>query len=262
MNIAKKKNIRTIFVGAAVLAAPLLFFLLVPPFGQDPSYHRFADTRPFLQTPNFLNVLSNTAFVAVGCYGLVLLGRKKLVHDNTSGFPAYALFFLGLTLTGFGSGYYHLAPDNATLTWDRLPMTIAFTALTVAVLSEHVRRGIERWILYPLLALGLFSVWYWQHTEQLGHGDLRMYVIFQFLPMILIPAVCVLFRSRFTRQSDLYAVLGFYVLAKVAEHFDAAIFGLTGSISGHSLKHLFAAMGAYWVARMLLKRTKTRSAIA
>ncbi len=83
-----------------------------------------------------------------------------------------------------------------------------------------------------------------------------MYVIFQFLPMILIPAGCVLFRSRFTRQSDLYAVLGFYVLAKVAEHFDAAIFGLTGSISGHSLKHLFAAMGAYWVARMLLREQR------
>jgi len=88
-------------------------------------------------------------------------------------------------------------------------------------------------------------------------GDLRMYVIFQFLPMILIPAVCILFRSRFTRQSDLYAVLGFYVLAKVAKHFDAALLGLTGSISGHSLKHLFAAMGAYWVARMLTKRKRT-----
>lgn len=107
-----------------------------------------------------------------------------------------------------------------------------------------------------LLALGLFSVWYWRHTGQLGLEDLRMYVIFQFLPMILIPAVCILFRSRFTRRSDLYAVLGFYVLAKVAEHFDAALLGLTGSISGHSLKHLFAAMGAYWVARMLTKRKR------
>lgn len=73
MNTAKKKDIRTIFVGAAVLAAPLLFFLLVPPFGQDPSYHRFADTRPFLMIPNFLNALSNTALVAVGCYGADIL---------------------------------------------------------------------------------------------------------------------------------------------------------------------------------------------
>ncbi len=143
MNTAKKKNIRTILIGAAVLTAPLLFFLLVPPFGQDPSYHRFADTRHFLQTPNFLNVLSNTAFVAVGCYGLVLLVARNSYTTIPPGSRITALFFLGLTLTGFGSGYYHLAPDNATLTWDRLPMTIAFTALTVAVLSEHVRRGLS-----------------------------------------------------------------------------------------------------------------------
>lgn len=250
----RTRHALSLSVGTALIIA--LFYLFVPPFGQDLSYHAFADTRTALNIPNALNVISNIAFVAVGLYGIILLAHRKLVHDNPATAPSYAIFCIGLILTGFGSGYYHLAPDNATLVWDRLPMTIAFTALTVSILDEHVLRGIGRRLLYPLLALGLFSVWHWQHTEQLGRGDLRMYVLFQFLPMLLIPAVCILFRSRFSRHNDLYGVLGFYGLAKLAEHFDAALLSATGVVSGHSLKHLFAATGAYWVLRMLMKRRK------
>lgn len=249
---------RTIALTAGIAIVATLFYLVVPPFGQDPSYHAFADTKTMLNIPNFMNVVSNLAFVAVGINGLVLLAHQRLLHDNTAVFPSYALFCIGILLTGFGSGYYHLAPQNTTLVWDRLPMTIVFTTLTVTVLSEHVRQGMERWLLYPLLSLGLFSVWYWQYTEQLGRGDLRLYVLFQFLPMLLIPAVCTLFRSRYTRHNDLYAVLGFYGLAKLAEHFDAAILSATGVVSGHSLKHFFAAMGAYWVLRMLINRQAQR----
>jgi hypothetical protein len=37
-------------------------------------------------------------------------------------------------------------------------------------------------------------------------------------------------------------MLVFYVLAKLAELFDHGIFAAGGVISGHSLKHLFAAL--------------------
>jgi hypothetical protein len=198
--------------------------------------------------------------VAVGLWGLSLCRLGKLVHDNPEKHPVYAFFFTGVALTGLGSSYYHWAPDNSTLVWDRLPMALSFAAFTVAVLSEHVKRGIERWLLYPLLSVGVFSVIYWYVTELHGRGDLRFYALIQFLPVLMIPRVCIMFQSRFTRHVDIYLVLGFYAFATLAEHFDEAIFSLTSAVSGHTLKHLLAAVGVFSVVRMLrARRTKPES---
>jgi hypothetical protein len=38
----------------------------------------------------------------------------------------YLVMFAGLSLTAFGSGYYHLAPDNARLVWDRIAIMMVF----------------------------------------------------------------------------------------------------------------------------------------
>jgi hypothetical protein len=49
--------------------------------------------------------------------------------------------------------------------------------------------------------------------------------------------------------------VGFYVLAKILETGDRQIFALTGhTVSGHTLKHLAAAMAGYWMLRMLRRR--------
>jgi hypothetical protein len=237
--------------------AVVFFFWLTPPIAQEAAYHQFADSRGSLGIPNLANVLSNLAFVAVGLWGLSLCQMGKLVHDNEKKYPVYALFFAAVALTGLGSSYYHWGPNNSTLVWDRLPMALSFTAFTVAVLSEHMKRGVERWLLYPLLSVGVFSVIYWYVTESHGQGDLRFYALVQFLPVLMIPLVCIMFQSRFTRHVDIYLVLGCYGLAMLAEHFDKAIFSLTSTVSGHTLKHLLAALGVFWVIRMLrLRRTR------
>ena len=236
--------------------AVLLFFALVPPIAQAPAYHGFADGRGVAGIPNFLNVISNLPFLAMGLRGLFLLGQGRLVHDNLDGFPVYAVFFTGVALTSLGSSWYHLAPGNGTLVWDRLPMALSFAALTTAVLSEHLEPGIERWLLYPLVGFGGFSVLYWYLTELQGRGDLRPYAVVQFLPMLMVPLIFVLFQSRFTRRGNIYLVMGFYVLAKLAEHLDLAIFTLTSAVSGHTLKHLLAALGVMQVLRMLELRRK------
>ena len=60
--------------------------------------------------------------------------------------------------------------------------------------------------------------------------------------------------SRFAdamAAADLVVALAFYLAAKVAESYDAAIYGSGGIVSGHTLKHLLAAMGAWWLLRML-----------
>jgi len=239
-------------------AAPVLAFLaLAPPIPQDPAYHRFADSRTLLKIPHFWNVFSSLPLLLIGGWGLWLERRRRLVHDNPPGAPVYLLFFTGVALTGIGSAGYHWSPDNHTLFWDRLPMTMGFTTLAVGVLAEHVSAGLARRLLVPLLVLGAASVIYWQVTEQFGRGDLRPYAVAQFLPLLVLPAVCLLFRSRFTRSRDLWGVLVLYLLAKLAEQFDAQLFELTGRwLGGHALKHLLAALAVCWLVRMLRRRRR------
>src|SRR5262249_54819854 len=115
-----------------------------------------------------------------------------------------------------------------------------------------VRTGL--WLLPVLVAAGLASVLYWHFTEQAGHGDLRPYYLVQIVPMVTIPLM-LLFPSRYTRTGDLFIVVGLYALAKVFEFRDGPIFAWGELISGHTLKHLMAALAAYVVLRMLQKRS-------
>jgi hypothetical protein len=182
--------------------------------------------------------------------------KGKLVHDNEKNYPVYLVFFIGVALTGLGSSYYHGSPDNSTLLWDRLPMTVIFVTFFVAIVSEHMNPCIGQCLLYPLLGIGLFSVVYWYLTELQGRGDLRLYGLIQFLPFLMVLLICVICHSRFTRGQDIYVTLGSYGLAKLFEYFDKAVFSLTGIIGGHTMKHLFAAFGTFWFLRMLRLRGK------
>jgi hypothetical protein len=230
--------------------------LLVPPIPQDPAYHRFADGRALLGVPNALNVLSNLPFTVVGILGIAaLLGSRRITFVDPAERRAYVVFFVGVLFTGLGSGYYHLAPDNDRLVWDRLPMTVAFMALLAAVVTERVgvRQGTR--LLVPFVTIGLVSVLLWHFTERAGAGDLRLYALVQFLPLLVVPALMGLYPSRYTRGTDIFGVVVLYGLAKVFELGDAAILGLGHLVSGHTLKHLSAAAATWWVFRMLTNRT-------
>lgn len=158
--------------------------------------------------------------------------------------------FIGVTLVCFGSGYYHLAPDNNTLVWDRLPMSIGFMGLLVAVLSEHVNPRLEKYFLAPAIVLGLASVLVWHYTD-----DLRPYILVQFLPLMTIPAVLLLTQRPGPDRGYLLTALAVYMVSKLAEYYDHAIFSLTSeTISGHSLKHLLAATALFVIYWMLRKR--------
>lgn len=194
-----------------------------------------------LATVNFWNVTSNLPFLLVGATGLWLL-RSRNHHGMVDTLhTAYIIFFLGVFVTGFGSSWYHLAPDNDTLVWDRLPMTVAFMALFVIVIGEHVCEQSARRLLIPLLLTGTASVFYWQYTESIGSGDLRPYALVQFLPMILIPAILLLYPARFYSRQVFWGMIALYALSKVFEHFDHEIYNAGQLLSGHSIKHLVAA---------------------
>ncbi len=240
----------------SISAAVLVTVYVQGPIPQDPSYHEFADQRAVFGVPNFWNVITNVPFVIVGMIGMSHISLGK----TTGGLPGlrreYFAFFLGVCATGFGSMFYHLTPSNQTLLWDRIPMTIAFGAFFCAVVGEHISLPAGRNMFWPLIALGTGSVLYWYATESSGCGDLRLYALVQYLPLLLIPVIVILFKSNLAPVTYLWAACGAYAAAKLAESFDKTIYGAGYILSGHSVKHLAAAYGAFAFS-VALRRRKT-----
>lgn len=235
-------------------------FLCVPffmePVPQDLGYHQFADQRPFLGLPNGMDVLSNIPFIIAGLWGLVFLVGSCGRLANNALLVQYCIFFAGILLTGLGSSYYHINPDNDTLFWDRLPMTIAFMAFFSSLISEQINRKAGSLLLPPLLLIGAFSVGYWAWTEKSGAGDLRLYALVQYLPLILTPLILVLYKSPGKYAGYVAALLVCYAASKGFELYDIEIYALGNMVSGHTLKHVAAALGSLCILKMLYVRKK------
>jgi hypothetical protein len=251
--ISRRSGIAVFFIVTVVVVLAAALARRVP---QPPSYHQFADQRAWLGIPNFANVTSNFPFAVVGIWGFCFVWSargSRQFQDKRERWP-YALAFFGLFLTAFGSSYYHLAPDNARLVRDRLPMTLVFMPLVAAMIVERISVKAGLWLLPVLTAIGAASVWQWYVSELHGQGDLRIYAAVQVYGLVIF-LVALLLPPRYTRSTDSLWVVGFYALAKVLETWDRQMFALTGrSVSGHTLKHLAAAMAGYWVLRILMKR--------
>lgn len=240
-------------IGVTLLAAAAA--LLIPAMPQPVAYHDFADHREALGIHNFLDVASNIGFLVVGIAGVIVaLGRRAHFQSSVERWP-YVIFFMGVLLTAAGSAYYHLVPDNETLFWDRLPMTIAFMALVCSQIVDriNVRAGLA--LLLPMLMLGAASVMYWHATERAGVGNVIPYGILQGYSVFILLLMAALTPSRYTHGNYLYWVFGWYALSKVLETFDAEVLGLGHVVSGHTLKHFVAAFAGVAVYLMLTRRT-------
>lgn len=237
---SSQKVLLVIVVAAAAIAG----MLLVDPIPQNPDYHRFADARTLFGIPNFWNVASNLPFLLAGGLGLLQVRRVASADLATH----YRMFSLAIALVAFGSAWFHLSPSTPTLVWDRLPMTVAFMSLLSAVIADRISWVAGRALLWPLIVAGIGSIAWWLRTETAGAGDLRPYGLVQFLPMALIPLMLLMWRGEGLSSRLLWMAFGAYVLAKVAEQSDAALFAATG-MGGHALKHLVAALAAWWIVR-------------
>lgn len=233
---------RLIVILTVTLVLIAAVFLFTPPIPQDPAYHRFSDVRNLFSIPNFWNVMSNLPFLLVGVAGVWYLrdNADRVCVPGTV--VAYQVFFAGVLLTAFGSAYYHLAPANETLVWDRLPMTISFAGLLTIIIAEFVSGNAARRLLVPFLLFGIASVAYWAWTESRGVGDLRPYALVQFLPILLIPVVLLTHQPTIGQRKYFWWMLMFYLVAKGLEFLDPAILSMGNLISGHSLKHVAASM--------------------
>jgi hypothetical protein len=257
---------RRVWILLAAVAAAIVAVFLFPAIPQSEAYHNFADQRSLLGLPNCLNVISNAPFLFIGLAGMGFTLRgtresKNLFVAASERWPWFA-FFAGVALTAFGSAWYHHRPNDHTLVWDRIPMTIGFMALVAAVVAERisVRAGVR--LLVPLIALGIGSVIYWDVTQARGHGDLRPYAIAQFGSLLGLILMFALFPARYTRSLDFVVALAFYGVAKIFEAADKLVFAAGHIVSGHTIKHLFAALSTYWIFRMLRLRSPIRASSA
>jgi hypothetical protein len=251
-----RRNAALGLIFVTVLVALLAF--LFPRTPQPLSYHNFADERPWMGISNFGDVASNVAFAVFGFWGLFYLlplsqteirSRFRDVRERW----LWIVVFFGMMLTAAGSAYYHLAPDNDRLVWDRLPMTIVFMSLVAAMIAERISISLAMRLWPLLIAVGIASVWQWHLSEQHGSGDLRFYGAVQAYA-VLVLLVLLFFPTPYTRGSTYIVVVGFYVLAKLLETFDRQVFGLGHIVSGHTLKHIAAAFAGYWLLQMLETR--------
>ena len=183
--------------------------------------------------------MSNLPFLVIGTAGL------RRFHSDA----ATAIFFLGVFLTGIGSSYYHLDPNDGTLFWDRLPMTFSFAALLALIVGERVCETAGAVLLWPALAAGLFSLLLWRWTD-----DLRLYFWVQFLPALAAMLLFSLCSPKYTGSYYWIVAMALYALAKLFEFTDSAIYAVGGVVSGHTLKHLAAAGACFAVFRYLQVR--------
>lgn len=230
---------RPLLILLGLMVVSLAGLLLLPPIPQDQSYHHFADQRTLLGVPNFWNVVSNLPFIAVGAVGLWQFHRD----------PAIVVIFLGIFLTGFGSAYYHWNPNDGTLIWDRLPITLGFMAILAVLVEERVSARAGAILLWPLLAIGVFSLLLWRWTD-----DLRLYAWVQFFPFLALLLLLLLFPPKYTGSYYWIIAAGLYAFAKLLEFSDRAVHSAGSILSGHTFKHLVAAAACFAILRYFQTR--------
>jgi hypothetical protein len=221
------------------------------PIAQLPRYHDFADRSVLMGLPHAADVLSNLGFGLVALWGLV-----RLWPMQGAGRHGYRLFLLGLLLTAAGSALYHVAPDNARLVWDRIPIALACAGLLAAVRAECLGKPGS---LADSVLLGIFavlSVGWWYVTEQDGAGDLRPYLLLQCLPLVLVPMWQIIYGAPRRDKAAFGCALALYVLAKWAELNDHALLDALGVVSGHTIKHLLATAAAAVLVGRLVERQR------
>lgn len=236
----------SVLVVVALCAIIGVYF--IPPIVQDPHYHNFADGRTLLSIPNFWNVISNLPFLILGVIGLFTFFKNNRLSRRS---VAILTLFIGVLGIGLGSAYYHWNPNNTTLVWDRIPMTITFMSFFVIVIGNYLD---ERWsliLLVPLLVIGVSSVIIWYYSELNGHGDLRLYALVQFLPMVYIPLIVFIFPTSRATRIEIIVIIVLYAIAKVFERGDLVVFNTGEILSGHTIKHLFAAGAVYYMLKTI-----------
>ncbi|KAH7518823.1 hypothetical protein FEM48_Zijuj09G0212000 [Ziziphus jujuba var. spinosa] len=249
---------RTVYAWGVAILCFVVLMMVTPAIPQSQAYHDFADKRRFLGQLLSLSL-------SLSLMGLPFSSNLYILFLLQGELWGWTCFYVGVAAVAFGSAYYHLKPNDARLVWDRLPMTIAFTSIMAIFIIERIDERKGTISVVPLLLAGIISILYWRQATTTHpcychsfkfFDDLRPYALVQFLPCIAIPVMAILLPPMYTHSTYWLWAAVFYLLAKVEEAADKPIYNWTHHIvSGHTLKHLCAAMVPVFLTLMLAKRT-------
>jgi hypothetical protein len=171
--------------------------------------------------PHFCDVTSNLGFALAAFWGWLRLAPNRDHPDLQPWLGRLPAVPAGLFLTALGSTWYHLAPDNARLVWDRLPIALACGGLLAGVLGD-VRRRDSR---------SHAACWRSRHRQRrlvVFHRPGRRrrsapYLLLQGLPILLIPLWQWIYKAPAADRLAFGGALAIYIVAKLAELNDHAI---------------------------------------
>jgi len=159
-----------------------------------------------------------------------------------------------LIVTSLCSSWYHLQPSDVRLVADRLGMVLPFAGLLGLAVADRISLRAGAWTAAAIVGLGPWTVGLWA-----ANGNLLPWSVLQGGGMLLMLALAVRKPQAGAWGLPLGAVIGWYVLAKLLELGDHAVFDITqGYLSGHTLKHVAAAMAAWPVLSLMHNGNQTR----
>jgi hypothetical protein len=219
-------------------AIAILIIALAVTITRGPEFHHYADTRTWLGIPNAGDVLSNAMFLVVALWS---------THPARLGVAAIAL----------GSGVYHAVPSDTTLAFDWLPIVLTLAIVNAVVIGDRAgaRAGRHASILGPAFAIA--AVAWWVASGGTHGGNMAPYVAVQAVGIAL-PAVLVATTPGSIRLRFLLVGLIAFAIARLCASYDRALLDAIG-VSGHSLKHVVAALAAGCALRALDDRNPPRS---
>jgi hypothetical protein len=236
-----------------LLIAVIAAWPYLPP-SDPPTYFAFADNRMLWGIPNAGDVLSNLGSLWAGMVGAFLLLRSR--GSYTPLFFITATLIIAAILTSFGSAYFHWDPSPETLLWDRLPMTIKFSGIAAMILADRVHPKLGLLALIAAIPIGLFTV----TGFAFNWITLKPYIALQFGSLMLVALMMIVQPKGRIKNKSLWAALGFYAAAKIFEVYDVSIYQWSGFVSGHTLKHIFAAIAIWQLLRALTNALPTTDA--
>lgn len=238
---AKNRLFGRVFITGFFLLVALVWSKL--PRFDAPAYFDFADHRAFFGISNTMDVLSNLGFLWVGVHWWKILSRVP-ANDKNLGLSVhvsiYRFIAVASILTALGSAWFHWTPNIERLFWDRLPMTLGFSGMIALLVADRFDIVVGKKLAVVLVVLSVVHLILWNF----GLSNLRPYIVLQY-GGVLLGATLLCIRWKWGILSSRMVLFAFllYVAAKVTEVKDVAIFeGTGGVVSGHTIKHLLAAL--------------------